>query len=1011
MSLVACISLALLFSSSTRCTPQSPNPSNQWLQPRSERDSHSEVFPAEFMWGVGSASFPTEGSWDADGKGMSIWDQFTLQSPPGASSNSYAQFEEDLEAITFLGVNFYSFSLSWSRIFPNGTGAVNQAGVDHYRNMIRKLKEVNLEPVVTLYHWDLPQALQERFGGWLNSSMVQIFSEYAEFCFRTFGAEVRYWITMHEPFLMAVQGYGTGTHAPGMRGGRLEPFIAAHNLIRDLLSRSPPSVQAHAEAFHIYDTLFRPHHHGDLSISLGSHWVEPLHGQVTPTNLALSHKAMDAVIGWFAEPIHGSGDYPDSLKKEHRGVIPEFTSEEQARVRGSAHFFALAFGVETQRVGRAVARYGQEVKLDLRGALMWVKRAYGDPRVLVSQSGWYSEGSMGIEDTTNIYIIKKFILQVMQAVTRDAVQVFGYTAWSLLDGFEWSHGFTMRTGLFYIDFSEPERRRIPKTSALFYRSTIRENGLPLEQEEEEETVRRFPCTFQLGVAESTLQVPVHPVFSQFSDPHLYLWNRSGDGALSLVSGVSLLDRPPHCSDSLSVQRLLNRLRLSGSAHFRFALDWGQLASPLGLNPESVRFYRCVLRELRHSGIQPLVTLYHPSYRSPTLGLPEMLQANGGWRNQSVVEAFANYASMCFREFGEFVSMWITINEPNRLIEAYARNPEEKLAVTRFLLLAHAKAWRVYDANFRSQQGALVSLALHADWVEPANPFLESHKEAQQRFLLYELARFLDPLLPRSGLGQNSSSSLVGFLAEERAELKGALDFVALNHFTTRLVAPGRKHSEALDPDWILMIDPSWPVSRMGQAVFPPGLRRALVWVTKRYGPGKNIVITSSGVDDQALHEDWLRQRFIQSYLQEALKALRSDGVPLKGFYLWKLQDHQDLRFGLFSSTTHHSRPKASVALYRDIITSHGFPSLADSEPRPCQIPQRHCAVCILIGQNKPLLFFSACVTVSVSLLGAALFISALKTRRMRKMEMNTIPERISTIRVAHRRNISRLRRE
>ncbi len=190
------------------------------------------VFPDGFLWGVGSAAFPTEGSWDADGKGESVWDRFTHHKDP--SSGSYIQWEEDLKSVQYLGVNFYTFSLSWTRIFPNGNPKEipNPAGVQHYRRLIRKLKELQVEPVVTLFHWDFPQVLQERFGGWLNRSMEDVFADYAAFCFRTFGAEVRYWITMHNPFLLAVQGYGTGAHAPGVTGDPADPFIAAHNLLR-----------------------------------------------------------------------------------------------------------------------------------------------------------------------------------------------------------------------------------------------------------------------------------------------------------------------------------------------------------------------------------------------------------------------------------------------------------------------------------------------------------------------------------------------------------------------------------------------------------------------------------------------------------------------------------------------------------------------------------------------------------------------------------------------------------
>lgn len=371
---------------------------------------------------------------------------------------------------------------------------------------------------------------------------------------------------------------------------------------------------------------------------------------------------------------------------------------------------------------------------------------------------------------------------------------------------------------------------------------------------------------------------LHPFSPQFTDPHLYRWNYSGDGALKTVTGVTLHTRAAQCTDFLYIQRHLFLLGVTGSSHYRFALDWTQLmpsGDPSSVDAEKVRFYRCVLSELVRRGIQPVVTLYHPSYRSASLGLPEPLRANGGWRNDSVVEAFVEFATFCFQEFGGLVPTWITINEPNRLKDAYGGTAEDRRTVARHLLLAHARAWRVYDTRFRLQQGASVSIALHADWVEPANPFLESHEAAQQHFLLLELGRFLDLLF------EGRDSALIGFTEEEREELKGALDFIALNHFTTRLVSPLQQPSPQnpnpakppnQDHGFSMMTDVTWPSSHLRQALVPWGLRRMLGWVKNRYGNELPIVITASGVDDQAPHNDQLRQHYIRDYLQEALKG-------------------------------------------------------------------------------------------------------------------------------------------
>ncbi len=219
-----------------------------WQQPKSPK-SISKVqsflhdkFPAGFLWGAGTSALQTEGAWDQEGKGPSIWDHFTHSAvsaglatdTPDVASDSYARWKEDVAALEYLRVRSYSFSLSWPRLFPDGNarGQPNTAAVEHYSRLIERLLEKKIEPIVTLYHWDLPQVLQERYGGWKNGTLVGLFEEYAAFCFHTFGSRVRYWLTMYNPYLVAVQGYGTGVHAPGETGGPAGSLIVAHNLIR-----------------------------------------------------------------------------------------------------------------------------------------------------------------------------------------------------------------------------------------------------------------------------------------------------------------------------------------------------------------------------------------------------------------------------------------------------------------------------------------------------------------------------------------------------------------------------------------------------------------------------------------------------------------------------------------------------------------------------------------------------------------------------------------------------------
>lgn len=172
--------------------------------------------------------------------------------------------------------------------------------------------------------------------------------------------------------------------------------------------------QAHAKVWHTYNSRFRPHQQGHVSITLGSHWMQPLKGQASLSNVERCQESLEAVLGWFAEPIHGSGDYPTSLKEQNPGLLPEFTEAEKQQVRGTADFFALSFGPNNLRPELALDRFGQQVSLDLRKALNWIKLEYGNPRVLITENGWFSNATVGTNDTVAIYLMKRFINHVLQ---------------------------------------------------------------------------------------------------------------------------------------------------------------------------------------------------------------------------------------------------------------------------------------------------------------------------------------------------------------------------------------------------------------------------------------------------------------------------------------------------------------------------------------------------------------------------------------------------------------------
>nr|XP_034967796.1 beta-klotho [Zootoca vivipara] len=943
-----------------------------------------DTFPKKFFWGVGTSAFQVEGAQRKDGRGPSIWEQFARSelragSQIDDSSDSYIFWQKDLAALDFLGVSSYHFSISWSRLFPTGTvTAVNEKGLQYYNSLLEALVHRHIEPVVTLYHWDLPWILYERYGGWKNESLINVFDDYATFCFQAFGDRVKYWITIHNPYLVAWHGYGTGIHAPGEKEESAVPLVG-HNLIK-----------AHARVWHNYNKNFRPQQKGFLSITLGSHWIEPSRSK-NEEDIRKCQQSMQKVLGWFAKPIHGGGDYPEDLKTEFASLLPNSTETEKNYIKGTADFFAFSFGPNNFIPPKKLPKMGQVFSLNLREVLNWIKLEYNNPRILIAENGWFTNSHVKTEDTTVIYLMKNFINKVLQAIKYDQIDVFGYTAWSLLDGYEWQHAYNNRRGLFYVDFNSKEKERIPKSSAFYYKEIIQENGFPLK---ESAFHGQFPCDFSWGVTESVIKAESVASSPQFCDPNLYLWNLTGDGLFYQVKGVKLKTRPAQCTDFVTIKTQLDLLSKLKITHYRFALNWSLLL-PSGdlksINGQVLRYYRCVISELLKLNIQSVVTLYYPTHRS--LGLPGPLVQNGGWLNQSTVQAFQTYAEMCFREIGDLVKFWITINEPNRLSDIYNSSSNHTYQAAHNLLIAHASAWHVYDKHYRSTQHGQISLSLHSDWAEPANPFVDTHWEAAERFLQFEIAWFSDPIFKtgdypaamREYLDYKksrglSSSSLPYFTKEEKELVKGAADFYALNHFTTRFVIHESKNGSRydFDQDVQFLQDITCLNSPSRSAVVPAGLRKILNWIRKRYGD-LNIYITANGIDDQSLIDDGLRKYYIEKYVQEALKAYHIDKVNVRGYFAFKLTDEKSKpRLGFF---THEAKAKASVPFYNRLISRNGF--LLEPANNICGQREEDatCTLCLLLAQKKPLVFFGCCLCSTLILLLSIIVFHKRKRRK------------------------------
>jgi len=477
-----------------------------------KEDNNDNCFPQDFCWGVATASYQIEGGWDKDGKGESIWDHLCHFHPECVKNNDngdvgcnhYELWREDIELLKKLGVKNYRFSIAWPRIIPTGTGDVNAKGVEFYNNLIDGLIGAGITPYVTLYHWDLPQCLQE-IGGWLSPSIVDAFKCYAEVCFSEFGDRVKHWITFNEPWVTSVFGYGATQFAPYLEADTdfsVTPYLAAHH-----------QILSHAHAVSVYRKNFQEAQNGKIGITLNTIWAEP---KTTSTeDLLAAQRALEFELGWFAEPIFGSGDYPSVMREILGDRLPTFSENDKLLVRHSCDFFGLnhystklfsaercysnpdetekaynAYFADVEYVpcvdpswSKGAVSWLYSVPWGLRKLLKYIKDNYGDPEIYITENGCCEEGENektteeGLKDDWRINYLESYIAQALKAIHLDGVNLKGYFLWSFMDNFEWHEGFAVRFGIVRVDYHTHERT--PKNSALWYSRLISSNSLEI----------------------------------------------------------------------------------------------------------------------------------------------------------------------------------------------------------------------------------------------------------------------------------------------------------------------------------------------------------------------------------------------------------------------------------------------------------------------------------------------------------------------------------------------------
>ena len=452
-------------------------------------------FPDRFLWGTATASYQIEGAVAEDGRGRSIWDTFSHT--PGKvwhgdtgdiACDHYHLWRQDVELMARLGLNAYRFSVAWPRVQPTGAGSFNQAGLDFYRRLLDDLAGHGIAPAVTLYHWDLPQALQDA-GGWTNRDTAGRFADYAQEVVRHLGDRVSLWATMNEPWVAAHLGYGDGSHAPGV-ADLSSAYRAAHHLLlgHGLAARAVRAVMAPTSS---------------VGITLNLSPARPASG--SPADVEAAARVDGYANRWFLEPVLRSG-YPEDTADLLRPLVGEahVRPDDMATVHAPLDFLGVNYYFchtvaaapgppgpgnrpfpdflrAWERPDPAVPVTGKGWPIQPEGLTQLLSRVdadYGHPPLYVTENGAAFPDYVGpdgaVNDPERTDYLDRHLRAAHDAIAA-GVDLRGYFCWSLMDNFEWADGYSQRFGLVWVDFKTQER--IPKSSALWYAGVVSRNGL------------------------------------------------------------------------------------------------------------------------------------------------------------------------------------------------------------------------------------------------------------------------------------------------------------------------------------------------------------------------------------------------------------------------------------------------------------------------------------------------------------------------------------------------------
>lgn len=447
--------------------------------------SRSKVFPESFLWGAATAAYQIEGSPLADGAGVSNWHRFSHT--PGRVANDengdvacdhYRRYREDVGIMRGLGLNAYRFSIAWSRIFPDGTGRLNQAGIDFYDSLVDALLEAGITPMATLFHWDLPAAIDDR-GAWLNRESADWFGDYATTMYRKLDDRVKFWATLNEPWVVTDGGYLHGPLAPGHRN-LFETPIAAHNLMR-----------AHGRAVQAYRA------EGRNAVGLVVNLEPKYPASQSKEDLAATRRSEAYMNRQYLDPAF-FGEYPRELIEMYGDAWPQICDSDMQLIKQPLDFLGINYytrGV-MKHDDKAIVERATRVRQPrathtetswevfpqgLTDTLNWVNERYGKMPMYITENGaaFYDPPvaeNGRIDDPLRIEYLRQHLTAIRNAIDA-GIDLRGYFVWSLLDNFEWALGYAKRFGIVHVDYQT--QKRTLKASARFYAEVIRTKGAAL----------------------------------------------------------------------------------------------------------------------------------------------------------------------------------------------------------------------------------------------------------------------------------------------------------------------------------------------------------------------------------------------------------------------------------------------------------------------------------------------------------------------------------------------------